>query len=75
MNHVKLNSSVNDILLAMKYDPSSSLPSGFTVVLDENNKVLGVISDSDIRKQVVLPGKNPLELTARNLMRSDFLFG
>jgi len=74
MNYVKLNSSVNDILQAMKHDPSSSLPSGFTVVLDENNKVLGVISDSDIRKQVVLPGKNPLELTARNLMRSDFLF-
>ena len=74
MNHVKLNSSINDILQAMKYDPTSSLPSGFTVVLDENNKVLGVISDSDIRKQVVLPGKNPLELTARNLMRSDFLF-
>jgi len=74
MNYVSLNSSVHDIIQAMKYDPTSSLPSGFTVVLDENNKVLGVISDSDIRKQVVLPGKNPLELTARNLMRSDFLF-
>ena len=40
----------------------------------ENEKVQGVISDSDIRKQIVLPGKNPLDLKAKSLMRSDFFF-
>lgn len=74
MNYVKLDSSVKDVIQAMKYDPISKLPSGFAIVVDENEKVLGVISDSDIRKQIVLPGKNPLDLNAKSLMRSDFFF-
>jgi len=74
MNYVNLDSSLKDVIQAMQYDPTSKLPSGFAVVVDESDKVLGVISDSDIRKQVVLSGKNPLDLKAKSIMRSDFLF-
>jgi nucleotide sugar dehydrogenase len=74
MNYVNLDSSLIEVIQAMKFDPISKLPSGFAIVVDEYYKVLGVISDSDIRKQVVLSGKNPMDLDAKSIMRSDFLF-
>jgi len=74
MRFLTLNSSVEEILEAMKYDEKANLPSGFAIVLDESQTVLGVISDSDIRKRIVMQKINPRDLTAQSLMRSDFLF-
>jgi CBS domain-containing protein len=54
MNIVKPQATFKQVLEAMGYDKKTNLPSGFAVVVDERSQVVGVISDSDIRKQLIV---------------------
>ena len=74
MNHIKPNSTFNEVLVAMKFDKHTSLPSGFAVVVGEKGKVVGVISDSDIRRAVLNTKQSKLKLKAKDLMQKNFIY-
>ena len=50
---VSLEQPVQDLLLVMSTLTESRRPSGFAVVLDQNDEIFGVVSDGDIRKFLI----------------------
>ncbi len=69
---VRLGDSVQQVIEAITRESSRSTTSGFMTVVDSSGVVVGVITDSDIRKRVL--DSQFLDLRAEDLMTSDFIF-
>ena len=74
MKSLTLNSSITEVLEAMKFQQDTKMPSGFAVVTDEEGSAVGVISDSDLRRIFLTTGVSKDSLLAKDLMRKDFIY-
>lgn len=74
MKFLTLNSSIAEVVDAMKFQPDTNMPSGFAVVINDEGSMVGVISDSDLRRFFLTSGMSKSSLLARDLMRKDFLY-
>lgn len=74
LKYLDTNSLASEIFEALESDDKSSLPGGFTVVLDSHKKVIGVISDSDLRKYFAKNENQTNSLTVKKVMQSNFLY-
>lgn len=63
--HVIVPASYN-LIEVSKAMASAGIPD--VVVVDENNKVLGALDDYDIVSKCLAEEKNPLEMTAKDIM-------
>lgn len=74
MQYLNTNSSIEAILNALSSNNKSPLPGGFAMVLDNKNRLIGVISDSDIRKKFQNSRLELDKIKASDLMQSNYLF-
>jgi nucleotide sugar dehydrogenase len=56
---VNINDSVSELLTVMSNLTKSRRPSGFAVVVGDNQRVVGVVSDGDLRKFLIVNSRMP----------------
>jgi UDP-N-acetyl-D-mannosaminuronic acid dehydrogenase len=69
---VGLEQSVQDLLLVMSTLTESRRPSGFAVVLDQNDEIFGVVSDGDIRKFLINNSRMPKSI--KEIVNPNYIF-
>lgn len=74
MNQINADSNIDVVVHALKYNKFLNSLGGFVVVVNNKNVVIGVISDSDLRKIFLNRDLNLVDLKARDLMQKDFIF-
>jgi nucleotide sugar dehydrogenase len=73
MNVVSPNTLVTDVLKELKYDYSKNIPSGFAIVQNDSEEVVGIITDADFRRNIS-KSTNLKKLKIKNIMKKDFIF-
>lgn len=69
---VRLEQSVHELLSVMSTLTKSRRPSGFAVVLDQNDEIFGVVSDGDFRKFLINFSRMPESI--KEVVNKDFFF-
>ena len=73
MNQINADSNIDVVAHALKYNKFLNSLGGFVVVVNNKNVVIGVISDSDLRKIFLNRDLNLVDLKARDLMQKNFI--
>jgi CBS domain-containing protein len=68
MNVVSPNTLVTDVLKELKYDYSKNIPSGFAIVQNDSEEVVGIITDADFRRNIS-KSTNLKKLKIKNIMK------
>ncbi len=59
---IRLDQSIQELLLVMSTLTKSRRPSGFAVVVDQGSEIVGVVSDGDIRKFLINHARLPISI-------------
>jgi len=65
------NSNLDDLIQVLNKKVNINFGSGFALIVDTNENLVGVVEDSDLRKS--LKSKSTSEFSIRSIMRRDFI--
>lgn len=68
---VPVDSSIQELFDVLSRTVSGSFGSGFAVIVDQSASILGIVSDSDVRKFIQKSGRAPVSIA--EVVRKDFL--
>ena len=74
MKFLTVDSTITEVLEVIKTQIDSTKPGGFGVVVNEGGSIVGVISDSDIRRSFLDNDDIKKNLLAKDLMKTEFVY-
>ena len=74
MKFLRVDSTITEVLEVIKTQIDSTKPGGFGVVVNEDGSIVGVISDSDIRRSFLENDNTKKNLLAKDLMKTEFIY-
>jgi len=72
-NFISLETSLVSLPSSLNPNPELSTVGGFALVLDKDNRVVGTLTDGDIRRFDSGRSRNEQQISARDLMNSNFI--
>lgn len=74
MKFLEIDSKITEVMEAMKTKIDPTKPGGFAVVVNGDKTLVGVISDSDLRRSFLENDDVKANLLAKDLMKKDFVY-